>query len=66
MLDGVVLSRKTGAGALRRPVLVALGLRTAARRRSSTSAWRRAKSAAEWEKFLADLYAVGSPARVST
>ena len=27
MLDGVVLSRKTGAGALRRPVLVALGLR---------------------------------------
>src|SRR5262245_3334779 len=27
MLDGVVLSRKTGAGAVRRPVLVALGLR---------------------------------------
>ena len=27
MLDGVVLARKTGAGALRRPVLVALGLR---------------------------------------
>jgi transposase-like protein len=27
MLDGVVLSRNTGAGALRRPVLVALGLR---------------------------------------
>ncbi len=27
MLDGVVLSRKTGAGAIRRPVLVALGLR---------------------------------------
>ena len=26
MLDGVVLSRKTGLGALRRPVLVALGL----------------------------------------
>jgi hypothetical protein len=25
MLDGVVLARKTGAGALRRPVLVALG-----------------------------------------
>ncbi len=27
MLDGVVLARKTGDGALRRPVLVALGLR---------------------------------------
>lgn len=27
MLDGVVLARKTGAGALRRPALVALGLR---------------------------------------
>src|SRR5690606_6592113 len=27
MLDGVVMSRKTGAGALKRPVLVALGIR---------------------------------------
>ena len=27
MLDGVMLARKTGMGALRRPVLVALGLR---------------------------------------
>ena len=27
MLDGVVLARKTGAGALKRPVLVALGIR---------------------------------------
>ena len=27
MLDGVVLARKTGTGALKRPVLVALGLR---------------------------------------
>ncbi len=26
MLDGVVLARKTGAGAIRRPVLVALGI----------------------------------------
>jgi transposase-like protein len=53
MLDGVVLSRKTGAGALRGPVLVALGCATTARRRSTTSAWWR-ESAAEWEKFLAD------------
>ena len=33
MLDGVVLARKTGAGAVRRPVLVALGLRRMARRK---------------------------------
>ena len=31
-LDGVVLARKTGAGALRRPVLVALGLRADGRK----------------------------------
>jgi transposase-like protein len=43
MLDGVVLARKTGAGAIRRPVLVALGLRLDGKRRSSTSAWRKAK-----------------------
>jgi putative transposase len=40
VLDGVVLKRKTGAGALARPVLVALGLRPDARRRSSTFIWR--------------------------
>ena len=39
MLDGVVLARKTGLGALRRPVLVALGLHRTAKRRSSTTAW---------------------------
>ena len=39
MLDGVVLSRKTGLGALRRPVLVALGFMGTAVRRSSTTAW---------------------------
>jgi len=44
MLDGVVLSRKTGAGALAQAGSRCVGLRTAARRRSSTSAWRRAKA----------------------
>ena len=39
VLDGVVLRRKTGAGALARPVLVALGLRPDGKRKSSTSAW---------------------------
>ena len=44
MLDGVVLARKTGAGALRRPVLVALGLRPDGKKRLSTSVWRAAKA----------------------
>ena len=44
MLDGVVLSRKTGAGALRRPVLVALGLGPDGKKRSSTSAWPRPRA----------------------
>ena len=44
MLDGVVLTRKTGAGALRRPVLVALGLRHDGRKESSTSASRPARA----------------------
>ena len=59
MLDGVVLARKTGAGALRRPVLVALGLRhlhavmnadTATKARSAArrfaERWRKAYPAA--------------------
>ena len=54
MLDGVVLSRKTGAGALKRPVLWPWG-RSDARRRSSTFAW----PSAEWEQFLTDLFRRG-------
>jgi len=45
MLDGVVLARKTGAGALRRPVPVALGIRHDG-----------SESAAEREAFLDRLY----------
>jgi putative transposase len=44
MLDGVVLARKTGAGALRRPVLVALACGTTVRKRSSTFVWRAARA----------------------
>src|SRR6516164_5815974 len=56
MLDGVVLARRTGAGALRRPVLVAFGLR-----HDGTIDFRLAgsESAAEWDKFLTDLYRRG-------
>jgi len=55
LLDGVVLARKTGAGALRRPVLVALGLRPDGRK--EVIDWRLglAESQVEWERFLSDL-----------
>ena len=45
MLDGVVLSRKTGAGALKRPVLVALGMRGDGRKEILDHiAWRRPRA----------------------
>jgi putative transposase len=59
MLDGVVLARKTGAGALRRPVLVALGLRPDGKKEVIDFRLASSESAAEWEKFLADLYRRG-------
>jgi transposase-like protein len=55
MLDGVVLSRRTGAGALRRPVLVALGLRPDGRKEVIDFRLATAESAAQWELFLTDL-----------
>jgi putative transposase len=59
MLDGVVLSRKTGAGALKRPVLVALGIRADGRREVIDFRLAASESAAEWERFLTDLYRRG-------
>jgi putative transposase len=59
MLDGVVLARKTGAGALRRPVLVALGLRPDGKKEVIDFRLATSESAAEWEKFLTDLYRRG-------
>ena len=59
MLDGVVLARKTGAGALRRPVLVALGLRPDGKKEIIDFRLATSESAAEWEKFLTDLYRRG-------
>ena len=55
MLDGVVLARKTGAGAIRRPVLVALGLRPDGKKEIIDFRLARSESAAEWERFLGDL-----------
>jgi transposase-like protein len=55
MLDGVVLRRKTGAGALARPVLVALGLRPDGKKEVIDFRLASAESAAQWELFLGDL-----------
>ncbi len=59
MLDGVVLARKTGAGAIRRPVLVALGLRPDGKKEIIDYRLAVAESAAQWEHFLTDLYTRG-------
>ena len=59
MLDGVVLARKTGAGALRRPVLVALGLRHDGKKEIIDFRLAGSESALEWERFLSDLYRRG-------
>jgi putative transposase len=55
MLDGVVLARKTGAGAIRRPVLVALGLCRDGKKEIIDFHLAQSESAAEWERFLGDL-----------
>lgn len=57
MLDGVVLARKTGA--IRRPVLVALGLRPDGKKEVIDFRLAQSESAAEWERFLSDLYRRG-------
>ena len=59
MLDGVVLARKTGAGALRRPVLVALGIRHDGKKEIIDFQLAGSESAAEWEHFLTALHRRG-------
>jgi len=54
-LDGVVMARRTGAGAIRRPVLVALGLRPDGKKEVIDFRLAQSESAAEWERFLGDL-----------
>jgi transposase-like protein len=55
VLDGVVLKRKTGAGALARPVLVALGRRPDGKKEVIDFRLATAESAAQWAHFLGDL-----------
>ena len=59
MLDGVVLARRTGAGALRRPVLVALGIRADGKKEVIDFHLAASESAAQWERFLTDLWRRG-------
>ena len=59
MLDGVVLARKTGAGALKRPVLVALGIRVDGKKEIIDFRLAASESAAAWERFLTDLHRRG-------
>lgn len=55
ILDGVVLSRRTGSGALRRPVLVAMGLTAEGKKEILDFELAPSESQAAWERFLSDL-----------
>lgn len=59
LLDGVVLSRKTGAGAQRRPVLVAMGIRPDGKKEIIDFRLCHSESQQQWELFLNDLYKRG-------
>jgi transposase-like protein len=59
MFDGVVLARKTGAGAIRRPVLVALGLLPNGKKEVIDYRLADGESQGAWEAFLNDLYRRG-------
>jgi transposase-like protein len=59
LLDGVVLSRRSGAGAVRRPVLVALGITLDGRREILDFQLARSEGKAAWEAFLNDLFLRG-------
>jgi transposase-like protein len=52
LFDGVVLTRKTGAGTIKRPVLVALGIRHDGKKEIIDFKLARSESSDEWESFL--------------
>lgn len=55
IFDGVVLARKTGGGSLKRPVLVAFGIRHDGKKEVIDFRLASSESAAEWESFLVNL-----------
>ena len=56
VLDGVVLARKTGAGAIRHPVLVAMGITPEGKKEILDFRLARSEGEHHWEVFLTDLY----------
>jgi putative transposase len=59
IFDGVALSRKSGAGAIRRPVLVVLGIRPDGKKEIIDFQLASGESAFAWEAFFNDLYRRG-------
>ncbi len=55
IFDGIILSRKTGMGPLRRPVLVVLGIRHDGKKEVIDFRLAPSESGTEWERFLKDL-----------
>lgn len=55
IFDGIILSRKTGMGPIRRPVLVALGIRKDGKKEVIDFCLAASESAPEWDAFLSDL-----------
>jgi transposase-like protein len=55
VFDGIILSRKTGMGPLRRPVLVVLGIRHDGKKEVIDFRLATSESGTEWERFLKDL-----------
>ena len=59
IVDGVVLKRKTGAGSVKRVVLVVLGITTEGRKEVIDFFIAPGESQGAWESFLTDLYKRG-------
>jgi putative transposase len=59
ILDGIVMKRKTGAGMLKRPVLVALGLKHDGTKEIIDFRLAKSESGPEWELFLNNLISRG-------
>lgn len=56
ILDGIIIKRRTGAGTLTRPVLVALGIRQDGKKEVIDFRLAKSESGAEWKVFLTDLF----------
>jgi len=59
ILDGVVLKRRTGAGSVKRVVLVALGITPEGKKEVIDFSIAQGESREAWEAFLTDLYRRG-------